>query len=79
MPCATLSAQSQAPARVVSAVYSAEDLAALLDISKRQVWRLRDSGSLPGQIRLGSSVRWSRVAVDQWIAAGCPRPKHQKV
>ncbi|MHB1557166.1 MAG: helix-turn-helix transcriptional regulator [Isosphaeraceae bacterium] len=73
------STSSQAPARVVSAVYSAEDLAALLDISKRQVWRLRDSGSLPNHIRIGQAVRWSRVVVDQWIAAGCPRPKQQKV
>lgn len=66
--------------RVTAAVYDADDMASLLDISKRQVWRLRDAGLLPPPIRLGTAVvKWSRAEVDRWIAAGCPRPKRAKV
>jgi predicted DNA-binding transcriptional regulator AlpA len=61
--------------KLASAVYSAEDIAGLLQISERQVWRLRDAGLLPGCMRVGRLVRWRRVVIDEWIAKGCPKPK----
>jgi predicted DNA-binding transcriptional regulator AlpA len=62
--------------RLAAAVYSADDIADLLTISKRQVWRLRDAGLLPGCIRIGqAAVRWRRAEIDEWIAQGCPKPK----
>jgi predicted DNA-binding transcriptional regulator AlpA len=70
---------SIAPGRVklAAAVYDADDIADLLQISKRQVWRLRDAGLLPGCIRINQSVRWRRSDIDEWLAKGCLRPKNR--
>lgn len=51
---------------------SAEELAGMLAISTRSLWRLRSAGQLPRPVQLGGSTRWRRVEVEQWIAAGCP-------
>lgn len=50
-----------------------EIVAAMLGCSPRHVYRLSDAGRMPGPVKLGSLVRWSRAAVEQWIEAGCPR------
>ena len=47
-------------------------VAKLLDCSERHIYRLRDAGRMPPPVRLGALVRWSRQAVEDWIAAGCP-------
>ena len=47
-------------------------VAALLNCSARHVYRLADAGKMPRPVRLGSLVRWSRVTIESWIAAGCP-------
>ncbi|MGP0066358.1 MAG: helix-turn-helix domain-containing protein [Isosphaeraceae bacterium] len=57
------------------AAYDVADIAAMLKLSERTVWRLSDEGSIPGKFRVGGSVRWSRETIDRWISAGCPRPK----
>jgi excisionase family DNA binding protein len=55
---------------------SIDELAQLLDLSTRSVWRLRSAGQLPEPVRLGGAVRWRLDEVKQWIADGCPaRPK----
>jgi excisionase family DNA binding protein len=51
---------------------SARELAELLNVSLRQVWRLNSAGKLPKPIRLGGSVRWNRQEVMDWFGAGCP-------
>jgi excisionase family DNA binding protein len=61
--------------KVPSAVYDVADVADLLTISERQVWRMKDAGALPPHIQVGRLVRFSRTVIDAWIAAGCPRPK----
>jgi predicted DNA-binding transcriptional regulator AlpA len=33
---------------------------------------MADEGRMPPPIKLGSLCRWSRVAIDDWIANGCP-------
>lgn len=58
---------------VESVTYSVKDLSCLLKLSERTVWRLSDAGEVPGKIRIGGSVRWSRAVVDSWIAKGCPK------
>jgi len=35
------------------------------------VYRLADSGAMPPPVKLGALVRWSRQAIEQWIAGGC--------
>jgi len=52
----------------------AEMLAELLQVSKRTLFRLRSSGSLPKPIQLGrGTLRWSVQEVKDWVAAGCPK------
>ena len=48
-------------------------LARWLNVSCRQIWRLRDSGALPPAVRLGACVRWDPATIESWVAQGCPR------
>ncbi len=47
-------------------------LAAILNVSVRQVDRLDSGGRLPAAIVLGRCKRWSVEEVKAWIAAGAP-------
>ncbi|MBL8827914.1 MAG: helix-turn-helix domain-containing protein [Planctomycetaceae bacterium] len=58
-----------------SALITAGELAQLLRVSKRTLWRLRSSGAVPSPLRLGGNVRWSLDQIRKWIAAGCPTPE----
>jgi excisionase family DNA binding protein len=51
---------------------SAEELATILKVSERTVWRLLSAGKLPRPIRFGGNVRWRMDDVQRWIANGCP-------
>lgn len=48
------------------------EVAALLGISTRGVWRFRDMGKLPAPVQLGRLVRWRQSDLTAWIADGCP-------
>ncbi len=57
-----------------SALVDAAELAALLQVSKPTIWRLRENFKLPPAIVLTAQcIRWRRSDVESWIAAGCPR------
>ncbi len=43
-------------------------LARLLGISLRHVWRMRDAGRLPKPIRLGKLIRWQKTTIERWLA-----------
>lgn len=58
------------PPAIVSATYSVSEVAALLGVSERHVHRLRDRQTVPGEIRLGRSVRFARRVVDRWLDDG---------
>lgn len=47
-------------------------VAALLNCGERTVYRLADSGRMPAPVKLGALVRWNRVELIDWLAAGCP-------
>lgn len=49
-----------------------DDLAALLKVSNRTVWRMRSAGQLPNPIRIGGGVRWRQPEIEAWIEQGCP-------
>lgn len=49
-----------------------EQVASLVQVSTRTVWRLVSSGDLVEPIRMGGNTRWRRADLDAWIAAGCP-------
>ena len=48
------------------------EVAGMLEITPRTVYRLTDSGKIPRPVKVGSSVRWRRVELESWIEAGCP-------
>jgi excisionase family DNA binding protein len=52
--------------------YTVRDIARLTQTSERHVHRLNDLGRIPGRIKgLGRLVRFSRSAVDAWLAGEC--------
>ena len=54
------------------ALMTAEQLAALLQISTRTVWRLKSAERLPKPVEVGGSVRWRTEEIHNWINRGCP-------
>ena len=50
----------------------AEELARMLDVSTRTIWRLLSTGKMVQPIRIGGSVRWRLDEVRVWINNGCP-------
>jgi excisionase family DNA binding protein len=58
--------------------YTGDELAHILKVSKRHLYRLVDRGAAPQPTRLGASVRWHRETVLKWIAAGCPSVRQGK-
>lgn len=55
-----------------------DQVAELLNVSRRTVQRLAATGKLPNAIRIGSSVRWRCDVVQAWIEAGCPNEAGRK-
>lgn len=49
-----------------------KQVAELLQVSTRTLWRMRSAGSLPTPVRLGAAVRWRRDEIEAWIREGCP-------
>lgn len=49
-----------------------QDIARMLSISVRSVWKLRGAGELPTPIRLGRSTRWRSSDIHRWIDARAP-------
>ncbi len=57
---------------------TAKDVGRLLRCSPRTVSRLAETGRMPAPVRLGKLVRWSRRALDGWLAEGCPSCKSRR-
>ncbi|MCC6427288.1 MAG: helix-turn-helix domain-containing protein [Phycisphaerales bacterium] len=53
---------------VADAVFDIEGLGEYLKISPRTIWRKISTGEVPPPICIGRSKRWSRAAVDSWLA-----------
>jgi predicted DNA-binding transcriptional regulator AlpA len=53
------------------ALITAADVAAMLKVSVRTLWRLRSAGQIPEPVRLGGAVRWRLDEIKKWIAGGC--------
>lgn len=51
-----------------------KELAEMLNISVRQVWRLRDAGAMPSPLALGDGrcLRWDASVIQEWVSAGAP-------
>lgn len=60
----SFSSESIAPRMI-----NVREVAAILSISTRSVWRLVAAGELPQPIRFGRNVRWRLEDVEAWIEA----------
>jgi excisionase family DNA binding protein len=58
---------------------AADEVAAMLDISTRTLWRLVSAKRVVAPVRIGGSTRWRRAEVEAWVAAGCPTPAKPEV
>ncbi len=49
------------------------ELATILKVSQRSIWRLVASGQLVEPLRVGGSIRWRPDDIRDWIDNGCER------
>lgn len=50
-----------------------DQVANLLQVSERTVWRMRSGGDIPAPVRVAGNVRWRLGEIKDWINAGCPK------
>lgn len=48
-----------------------EELARMIGVSERTLWRLVSSGRVPAPVRIGRSTRWRLAEIREWIDRGC--------
>ena len=53
--------------RKIGRLLTAQDVADLLQISDRSVWRLTKEGKLPPRIHVGRCARWPEDQIMAWI------------
>jgi excisionase family DNA binding protein len=51
---------------------TADQVAGMLQVSPRTLWRLVSAQKVVGPVRIGGNTRWRRDEVEQWIGSGCP-------
>lgn len=56
------------------ALITAAELASMMNISVRTLWRLLSAGELIQPIKIGGNTRWRLGEVRKWIDDGCPAP-----
>ena len=56
----------------VPMLINAEEVARMMDVSERTLWRLLSAGKVPAPVRIGRSTRWRLAEVREWISRGCP-------
>ena len=61
---------------VASWLFTADELAGVLNVSRSTVYRYEEEGKLPAPVRLGGAVRWRAAEIRDWIRAGCPPRAH---
>jgi predicted DNA-binding transcriptional regulator AlpA len=54
---------------------NATELANMLGISMRHLWRMKAARELPKPIHLRRSVRWALADIEEWLKMGCPSTK----
>ena len=64
-------AETRGPNQASGELLDVNQIAHLLNCSPRTVHRLADGGKMPRPVKLGALTRWSRAAVEAWIADGC--------
>lgn len=59
-------------ANISESLLNRASLAELLNLSKRQISRLKAQGKLPKALKIGGSVRWKQTDIHKWLDLGCP-------
>lgn len=72
MPTSVRDADDDPAVEIFPLLMTAAQVAELLQVSPRTLWRLLSAGKLPAPLRLGGVVRWRFEEITKWIAAGCP-------
>ena len=49
------------------------ELAKVLKLSPRSIWRLVKNHQLPAPVRIGGSIRWRADTITRWIDKGCQK------
>ena len=57
----------------MSQLLTVKQIAKLLVLSPRTIYRLAAEDRMPAPVRVGRSVRWDTKDIEAWLAAGCPR------
>lgn len=57
----------------INELLTVTEVASLLKISKRTVWRLVSANDLPPPVRFGGNVRWQKKVIINWMENGCPK------
>jgi predicted DNA-binding transcriptional regulator AlpA len=52
-----------------------EELAKILKVSIRTVWRRRKAADVPAPVKIAGAVRWRSRDIERWIKQGCPAGK----
>ncbi|MHC4758178.1 MAG: helix-turn-helix transcriptional regulator [Planctomycetota bacterium] len=50
---------------------AAKQLAKIMSLSPRTIWRLRSAGKLPRPITIGGSIRWIASDIDLFMDCNC--------
>ena len=45
-----------------------KEVASLLHLGERTIWKLNATGEFPAPVRIGRAVRWDRREIDGWLA-----------
>lgn len=52
---------------------NAHEMAELLGVSLRTVWRYHCEGRLPKAVRIKRTVRWRLIDIETWLDLDCPK------
>jgi excisionase family DNA binding protein len=61
------------PPEDVELLVDTNQVAKLLQVSPRTVWKMQDTGEMPKPIRIGRAVRWGFEEIKAWVDARCPK------
>ncbi len=60
------------PTTVIKRLIIVDEVAVILSVSPRQVYRMADADLMPRPMKLGGSNRWDLQVIEEWISRGCP-------
>lgn len=65
--------ESQLAEPTTTELYDVTDLARILKVSSRHIFRMLDAGQIPPPIRIGTKIlRWDKEDILRWISNRCP-------